>query len=370
MGPVRFHCELEQLKQIRSGNARDLDKFADLLDIAIINLKEANQTQELGDGSLYAKLQRKLREVMLARYHWWIFENAKQESVRTLRTWVIQEADFHTIAAETVHGLSGNVVNETTAPTGSRNKYQHTFFGDTKGNRDVKELLCKVCGSSLGAWNCASFMHLSLPDRWDTAIDLKLCFCCLWDNHFGRSCSRSRHCGQNGCKELHNKLLHRSEYTKQIVRLQTKPWLNKLGTAGNANLSEQPVSSATEGKASSEEMTMTVPVKVKTGDRWMTVNALLDDASTKTYINADDAAELGLKGKTEQVTVNVLNGQVETFETRPVNFELESVNGNVKLKVSVFTANRVTGAMTVVDWYKYKKAMATPQIRRFSAMCF
>ena len=70
--------ELEQFKQIRSGNARDLDKFADLLDIAIINLKEANQTQELGDGSLYAKLQRKLPEAMLARYHRWIFENSMQ----------------------------------------------------------------------------------------------------------------------------------------------------------------------------------------------------------------------------------------------------------------------------------------------------
>ena len=87
----------------------------------------------------------------------------------------------------------------------------------------------------------------------------------------------------------------------------------------------------------------------------MTVNALLDDASTKTYINADVAAELGLKGKTERVTVNVLNGQVETFETRPVDFEIESVNGNVRMNVSAFTANRVTGAMTVVDWCKYKK---------------
>ena len=49
----------------------------------------------------------------------------------------------------------------------------------------------------------------------------------------------------------------------------------------------------------------TVPVKVKNGDRRLTVNALLDDASTKTYINADVAAELGLKGKkTEQVTNN------------------------------------------------------------------
>ena len=50
-----------------------------------------------------------------------------------------------------------------------------------------------------------------------------------------------------------------------------------------------------------------------------------------------------------------LNGQVETFETRPVDLELESVNGNVRMNVSAFTANKITGAMTVVDWYKYKK---------------
>ena len=58
---------------------------------------------------------------------------------------MIQEAEFQTIASETVHGLSGRVVTETIAPTGARNKYQRTFFGDTKGNRDVKKLLCKVC---------------------------------------------------------------------------------------------------------------------------------------------------------------------------------------------------------------------------------
>ena len=64
-------------EQIRPGNSRDLDKFADLLDIAIINLKEAGQNHELGDGSLYTKLQRKLPEAMLARYHRLIFENGK-----------------------------------------------------------------------------------------------------------------------------------------------------------------------------------------------------------------------------------------------------------------------------------------------------
>ena len=48
----------------------------------------------------------------------------------------------------------------------------------------------------------------------------------------------------------------------------------------------------------------------KNGTRTLKVNALLDDASIKTYFNADVAAELGLQGQTEKVTVNVLNDQV------------------------------------------------------------
>ena len=64
------------------------------------------------------------------------------------------------------------------------------------------------------------------------------------------------------------------------------------------------------------------------------VNALLDDFSTKTYLNADVAAELGLQGQTEKVTVNVLNDQVETFETKPVNFKLESLDGNVSMNLA------------------------------------
>ena len=97
----------------------------------------------------------------------------------------------------------------------------------------------------------------------------------------------------------------------------------------------------------------TVPVILKNGNRWIKVNALLDEASTKTYINADVAAELGLQGQPQKVTVNVLNGQTETFETTPVEVELESLDGNVKTKLSAFTAERVTGDMEVISWKKH-----------------
>ena len=99
----------------------------------------------------------------------------------------------------------------------------------------------------------------------------------------------------------------------------------------------------------------TVPVMLRNGDRSLKVNALLDDGSTKSYINADVAAELGLQGKTEKIMVNVLKSQVETFESKPVEFELESLNGGVNMTVNAYTANWVTGDISVLDWNRCKQ---------------
>ena len=85
---------------------KEIERLADLLDITIVNLKEIGRVEELRNGSLYQKIQRKLPEQMLARYHPWVFQNRKQKSVETLRYWVIQEAEFQTIAAETIRGLT------------------------------------------------------------------------------------------------------------------------------------------------------------------------------------------------------------------------------------------------------------------------
>ena len=97
-----YLADLEVFRNLRPGNAKDLEQFADLLEIAIINLKEAGQHYELGAGCLYRKLQRKLPQSMLSRYYRWIFENKMVESVVALRTLIIQESEFETIASETV----------------------------------------------------------------------------------------------------------------------------------------------------------------------------------------------------------------------------------------------------------------------------
>ena len=51
--------------------------------------------------------------------------------------------------------------------------------------------------------------------------------------------------------------------------------------------------------------------------------------------------------------MNVLNGQTETFETMPVDVELESLDGSMSKTVSAFTTERVTGNLEAIDWRKH-----------------
>ena len=95
-----FMDELDNFKPVRLDHPKDIEKFADLLDIAVINLQEAKRDEELGNGTFYRKLQRKLPERLLTQYQRWIFENKVTEGVKSLRRFVVQEAEFQVTAAE------------------------------------------------------------------------------------------------------------------------------------------------------------------------------------------------------------------------------------------------------------------------------
>ena len=60
--------------------------------------------------------------------------------------------------------------------------------------------------------------------------------------------------------------------------------------------------------------------------------------------------------------MNVLNGQIETFETKPVSFELLSVDRKVNMNVTAYTANRVTGDLPVINWNEYSSKW--PNLRK------
>eukprot|EP00117_Sycon_ciliatum_P035161 scpid83758/ scgid26711/ len=103
--------ELEEFNQIRTAKAADLERFADLLEVAIVQMTDAGLQSELGIGTMYTRLQQKLATPILTQYHRWVLENSKHESVRTLQEWVNREAAIIATATETVDGVSGSSSN-------------------------------------------------------------------------------------------------------------------------------------------------------------------------------------------------------------------------------------------------------------------
>ena len=186
---------------------------------------------------------------------------------------------------------------------------------------------------------------------------LRLCFRCLGEGHLGQYCTRTRVCGLNGCKELHHRLLHtdlhhggdrtipsqcpgtKSEL-EQSAALRKKSENDKKTVKTGSSREGDQMTCENKFTLSTEAMLVmgftgsialrTIPVCLQNGNKRLRVNALLDDASTKTYINADVAAEIDLQGELK-VNVNVLNGQLKSFETTPVECMIESLDGKTSL---------------------------------------
>lgn len=80
------------------------------------------------------------------------------------------------------------------------------------------------------------------------------------------------------------------------------------------------------------------------------MNALLNDASSVSYVNEELAGVLGLSAKYEEVTVNVLNDTVQTFDAILVKMNFESCDGNISIPIEGLTCLlQVTGSYKTVD---------------------
>ena len=253
-------------------------------------------------------------------------ENYKEETIENLKEWGVQESDFHVIAMETKFGLDHGTTPES--------KKQSFFY-----IKNHNERLCKICNGKHGSWACDTLRSLSHSESWDKAKGLELCFRCLGDNQFGENCKRTRKCGINGCKKVHHRLLHKYESYLNPVAASFEP---KEQTYTNT---DKNVYIALR----------TVPVLVSANGHQLKINAILDDGSTKTYIDEDIAEELGMRNEYENVTVTTLNGKSENFQTISVNFNVMSLDGNTHVNIEANTTHRVTGNLKPIDWNHYSK---------------
>ncbi|XP_052778542.1 uncharacterized protein LOC128215986 [Mya arenaria] len=329
---TKFMDDIATFPQIKRENAKSTEKFVDLLDITLVNMLE-NKIEDLHSGILYQQLLKKLPESMISRYKRWVYENEKQESVKTLSEWTVKEAEFQNIATETKYGLDGKCESD-------YREHKSFFTSPKKALRS-----CSMCHQDHNIWDCSQYKKLSIEERWEKAKCFRLCFRCLANNHSGRQCKRTRQCGVGGCNRLHHRLLHN-------LNPDARAFCPKRDEIRHEPSEVRDASGETFTSSQNNSISLrTVPVLVCANGKEIKINALLDDGSTKTYVNSDVAAELGLTGDKTVLQVNVLNGRCEELDTMNVTFKLNNVDDrDLELNITAVTTIEVTGKLKPTDW--------------------
>ena len=368
--------ELDAFKPIRDGNKMDLEGLAELLDAIVINLTDAGQQAELGSGSLYITIQRKLGKNLLAKYKQWLSDNYRDGNEQTLREFIDRESEFLTTASEIITGVGKSSVRQLKPSVVGRTYVtQERPTTSSPRKRAIKK--CKLCNHPDGLRACDSFRKMTVNQRWDIAREQRVCFRCLSYGHQGEACVRSRICGLNGCRSAHHRLLHdedsvglrprennrREEPESQPAQDESvlRPLCGSVTTEGELNARTHTKTLVTAPLSALR----TVPVYVTNAAGCVKVNALLDESSSKSYLNSDVAAELRLEGSPHELIVNVLNGHHTALDTSLVEFVINSLNGSTSETISAYTTERVTGNMQVVDWDLYKSKWTHLQLIDF-----
>ena len=299
--------DLERLPPLRATDIQGFERFTDLVRVTVVKLQAEGKTGELGDGTLYSLLVKKSTGHQLETYTRWMNEHGKERSVLTLKDWLKEEVSVRVEAVEMAHGVDSedherNSRKPYFAKGGGKNKSSSYFMGSVnrrnfalneERNPKVKPPCVFCCGTHHGIWSCRQFEQKSVEDRWNFAKEKQLCFRCLSKDHRGKDCQRSQPCKVNGCHLNHHRLLHRSPMTPPS---NDPPNSQDAPREGAPPLST--VAMTTQNQTPSEQCSLrTVPVWLKSKDKKVKVNALLDDASNETFLNEDVANLLGVQLK-------------------------------------------------------------------------
>ncbi len=372
--------DLRNMSPFQKTDVQEIEKFSENLVHTIVMLKEHKLWNELQTNSmLYLLLIEKIPQSMLSSYFRWLTENRKDENLEALSEWMVAEAQFRIRALETREGMSSPKKKTYRDRT-------HRNFAVVRGRGEANCVCCSKVGHRV--WTCDKFKNGSVKQRWALAKEKRLCFRCLSDRHLGKDCPRTQVCGLNGCKSNHHRLLHEivgidqqnqdsQEDKEKAPRFATGRSLKPVPDLNGENataVAQKPeadkrayMTTLASSKSVKEAVSFrTVPVWLKANGQKIKVNAVLDDASSASYISEEVAGALGLSAPYEPVTVQVLNESMETFDTMPVSLVLESSDGNVQVPFQAFTCPRqITGNYNVVDWKRHQQRWAHLQVCNF-----
>ena len=188
---------------------------------------------------------------------------------------------------------------------------------------------CWYCkGTRHKLLNCASFLNLSLNERYKFIKSTKLCHKCLSSKHRTPACKRTNTCRVDGCSgAFHHTLLHQSINSKKLHTCEKST--STSDTIENTNVSSTLVSNKICAENSSGTVYLCiVPVHVTHKNKSILTYAFLDQGSTHTFCDKNLVKMLNFNGPETRIEIKTINGSSKVYKSILCNLEVSALNND------------------------------------------
>ena len=174
--------------------------------------------------------------------------------------------------------------------------------------RSNKESTCAFCHQQHDTDHCQKFSEISLKERKTFLKDKGLCFGCFGHNHLSRGCISKRTCTK--CQKKHPTCLHDDDYSPALER------------------KEETVMTALNAAESILHSVILVKVHQSGSSIAALTYAFYDSGSSGCFISEALKQQLKANGRTTNLKLTTMNGDLITETTAVDNIVVSDINGN------------------------------------------
>ena len=319
--------KLKEFPAIKSGASRQLKTFCELLEKTLEITKDIPRYTNLDTLDTLTALVGKLPYNLRGR---WVKRSVEIEKTRgfvaefsDLVEFVKQESDV----ANSLFGL--RTLNDKSNPKSKPSSSKATVAFLEEENKRTGLGSCWYCKDTRHKLlNCASFLNLSLNERYNFVKTTKLCHKCLSSKHRTPACKRTNTCKVDGCSgAFHHTLLHRSVDSKKLHTCEKST--STSDTIENTNVSSALLSNKIRAESSFGTVYLcVVPVRVAHKNKSILTYAFLDQGSTHTFCDENLVKTLNLNGPETSIQIKTINGSSKVYKSILCDLEVSALNND------------------------------------------
>ena len=335
-------CEqrLKKFPSVRSGNGKQLRRFAELLEKTGVIVKDIRQYTSLDSLDMLTELVNKLpydlkkrwvsKSVQIQNYlghlanflHFVDFVRKESDEVNSL--FGLRSLHPKTTSTKTKASSFGSVMSKTSANVNSKSSIS--------GSRHVTQVgSCWYCkNTSHILFDCKDFKQIPVEDRISFVKESKLCHKCLSSKHKTRECKRSKLCSVTGCKGLyHHTLLHKFATTKEHPPKTSSEDKAVVPVTCGFTKSE-----SCSNSDNSHVYLCIVPVRVSFGENVVSTYAFLDQGSTHSFCKRSLLQELKASGTRERLQLKTITGTTNDMDSVSCNLVVSDLDSDSSFSLS------------------------------------